>query len=214
MNRVKLCFAAGLMAASSAATAQTAFLGAGNVGITNLFPVFSGTTITLNEIWGNSGPGSVTFTGLVQGTNYTIIKNITNNTGGSWTSFANELLPRGPGVIGQPGFIPVGFQPSGDGDGLSFAQGSNLPRTSTIFGSLAVDELAGRDYLDFFGGPWGHGVNGSITFGLRDTGNNTGFLLFQRPNERTSVVPVPAALPLLLSGLGIFGYLARRKSKA
>ncbi|MEI6320807.1 MAG: VPLPA-CTERM sorting domain-containing protein, partial [Pseudomonadota bacterium] len=112
-------------------------------------------------------------------------------------------------------FIPAGFQPSDDFDGLSFAQGSGLPRTSTIFGSLAVDELAGRDYLDFSGGLWGTGANGEITFGLRDNAAaNQPFLLFQRPNEFTSVVPVPAALPLLLSGLGIFGFLARRRNKA
>jgi hypothetical protein len=57
-------------------------------------------------------------------------------------------------------------------------------------------------------------VNGEITFGLRDNGSNQPFLLFQRPNEFTSVVPVPAALPLLLSGMGIFGFLARRRNKA
>ena len=57
-------------------------------------------------------------------------------------------------------------------------------------------------------------MNGEITFGLRDNGGNQPFLLFQRPNEFTSVVPVPAALPLLLSGMGIFGFLARRRNKA
>jgi hypothetical protein len=214
MKMIKGAVVASLMAASSAAFAQTAILGAGNVGITTLEVSVSGNTITLFETWGASGPGSIEFRGLNDGTNYTVIKNITNLTGTSWTSFANELLPPGNGVLGQPAFIPPGFQPSDDGDGLSFAQGSGLPRTSTIFGSLAVDELAGRDYLDFSGGLWGTGVNGEITFGLRDNGGNQPFLLFQRPNEFTSVVPVPAALPLLLSGMGIFGFLARRRNKA
>jgi hypothetical protein len=211
---IKGAVVATLMAASSAAFAQTAIVGAGNVGITALEVSVSGNTITLFETWGASGPGSIEFRGLDTGANYTIIKNITNLTGTSWTSFANELLPPGNGVPGQPAFIPAGFQPSDDFDGLSFAQGSGLPRTSTIFGSLAVDELAGRDYLDFSGGLWGTGVNGEITFGLRDNGSNQPFLLFQRPNEFTSVVPVPAALPLLLSGMGIFGFLARRRNKA
>ncbi len=214
MKMIKGAVVATLMAASSAAFAQTAIVGAGNVGITALEVSVSGNTITLFETWGASGPGSIEFRGLDNGANYTVIKNITNLTGTSWTSFANELLPPGNGVPGQPGFIPAGFQPSDDFDGLSFAQGSGLPRTSTIFGSLAVDELAGRDYLDFSGGLWGTGVNGEITFGLRDNGGNQPFLLFQRPNEFTSVVPVPAALPLLLSGMGIFGFLARRRNKA
>jgi len=214
MKMIKGAVVATLMAASSAAFAQTAIVGAGNVGITALEVSVSGNTITLFETWGASGPGSIEFRGLDSGANYTVIKNITNLTGTSWTSFANELLPPGNGVPGQPGFIPAGFQPSDDFDGLSFAQGSGLPRTSTIFGSLAVDELAGRDYLDFSGGLWGTGVNGEITFGLRDNGSNQPFLLFQRPNEFTSVVPVPAALPLLLSGMGIFGFLARRRNKA
>jgi hypothetical protein len=214
MKMIKGAIVASLMAASSAAFAQTAIVGAGNVGITALEVSVSGNTITLFETWGASGPGSIEFRGLDNGANYTVIKNITNLTGTSWTSFANELLPPGNGVPGQPAFIPAGFQPSDDFDGLSFAQGSGLPRTSTIFGSLAVDELAGRDYLDFSGGLWGTGVNGEITFGLRDNGSNQPFLLFQRPNEFTSVVPVPAALPLLLSGMGIFGFLARRRNKA
>jgi hypothetical protein len=214
MKMIKGAVVATLMAASSAAFAQTAIVGAGNVGITALEVSVSGNTITLFETWGASGPGSIEFRGLDSGANYTVIKNITNLTGTSWTSFANELLPPGNGVPGQPAFIPAGFQPSDDFDGLSFAQGSGLPRTSTIFGSLAVDELAGRDYLDFSGGLWGTGVNGEITFGLRDNGGNQPFLLFQRPNEFTSVVPVPAALPLLLSGMGIFGFLARRRNKA
>jgi hypothetical protein len=214
MKMIKGAVVATLMAASSAAFAQTAIVGAGNVGITALEVSVSGNTITLFETWGASGPGSIEFRGLDNGANYTVIKNITNLTGTSWTSFANELLPPGNGVPGQPAFIPAGFQPSDDFDGLSFAQGSGLPRTSTIFGSLAVDELAGRDYLDFSGGLWGTGVNGEITFGLRDNGSNQPFLLFQRPNEFTSVVPVPAALPLLLSGMGIFGFLARRRNKA
>ena len=214
MKLIKGVVVAGLMAASSAAFAQTAILGAGNVGITTLQVSVSGNTITLFETWGSSGPGSIQFSGLANGVNYTIVKNITNLTGSGWTSFANELLPQGNGVPGQPAFIPPGFQPSNDNDGLSFAQGSGLPRTSTIFGSLAVDELAGRDYLDFSGGVWGTGVNGEMTFGLRDNGGNQPFLLFQRPNEFTSVVPVPAALPLLLSGLGIFGFLARRRNNA
>ena len=215
MKIIKTSLLAGLMAASSLATAQTALLGDGNVGITAFSAAFVGSTITLNETWGASGPGSVIFRGLDTSVNYTVVKNITNSTGANWTSFANELLPNGPGIPGQPGFIPGGYQPSNNLDGLSFAQGAGLPRTSSFFGNLFVDELAGRDYIDFAGGIWAAGAVGSMTFGL--LAQNTTiqpFLLFQRPNERTNVIPVPAALPLLLSGLGIFAFMARRRKNA
>lgn len=215
MRIIKGVLFAGLLATSSIATAQTAILGPGNTGITGFSASFSGTTITLNETWGASGPGSILFSGLTPNTSYTVIKNITNNTGSSWTSFANELLPRGNGIPGQPAFIPGGFEPSNNGDGLSFAQGGSIPRTSSFFGNVFVDELAGRDYIDFSGGPWADGAVGSMSFGLLAQSDGIQpFLLFQRPNELTSVIPVPAALPLLLSGLGIFGFLARRRNRA
>jgi len=208
---------AGMLLASSAAVAQpTAVLGPGNVGITAFGFAFDGgsNTITLRETYGVAGAGSILIDGLSVGVNYTVIKLITNSSGSDWSSMANELFAPGPGVPGQPTFVPPGFQPSDDFDGLSFAQGSGLPRTSTIFPNVTVDELADRDYLDFFGAIWADGTFGEITFGLRtNNADSQPFLLFQRPNEFTTVIPVPAALPLLLSGLGLLGFLARRRQQ-
>lgn len=217
MNRFKLCFVAVLMAVSSAATAAVspiAALGPGNVGITAFSAAFSGNTITLNETWGATGPGSILLSGFILSTPRTVIRNITNNTGSAWTSFANELLPPGNAVPGQPGFIPVGFRPSPNNDSLSFDQNGSIPRSSSFFTTTFADELGGRDYLDFSNGVWANNATGTMSFGLRPLDTIVGFLLFQRPNERTSVVPVPAALPLLLSGLGILGFLSRRRNKA
>jgi hypothetical protein len=201
------------MAVSSVAAAQTITLGPGNSGIVGFSASISGTTITLNETWNGSGPGSILFSGFT-GSNYTIVKNITNLSGNGWSSFANELLPAGSPVNGQPAFIPPGFRPSPNTDGLSFDQGGGIPRSSSFFATQFADELGGRDYLDFSNGIWANNGVGVMTFGLDSLSSGGDFLLFQRPNELTSVVPVPAALPLLLSGLGIFGYLARRRNKA
>lgn len=214
MKHARKILVAGLIACSSMANAQpVASLGAGNVGITGFDYGVTGNTITLFEFWGASGPGSIAISGLESNVNYTIVKKIFNQTGIGWTSFANELLSPGNAVPGQPGFVPVGFRTSDENDGLSFAQGSGLPRTSTVFSSVFADEFAGRDYIDFATGTLV--ADGEMTFGIRNAFTaNQPFLLFQRPDEFTGVVPVPAALPLLLSGLGIFGFLARRRIKA
>lgn len=213
MKRFKTLVAVGLMAASSVAAAQTISIGPGNSGITGFSASISGNIITLNETWGGSGPGSILFSGFTS-SNYTVVKNITNASGSSWSSFANELLPAGAPVNGQPAFIPAGYRPSPNTDGLSFDQGGSIPRTSSFFASQFADELGGRDYLDFSNGTWAANAVGVISFGLDSLGSGGDFLLFQRPNELTSVIPVPAALPLLLSGLGLFGWLSRRRKAA
>jgi hypothetical protein len=67
------------------------------------------------------------------------------------SSFAQELLdPVGfadEEDAPPPPFAPAGFTSSNEQDGLSFAQGSSIPRTFTVFGSVAADELAGRARL-------------------------------------------------------------------
>ena len=115
-----------------------------------------GTTITLNETWTNTNNVFLQFTGLESGVDYTIVKRVINNSGATWISVANELLD--PGVDPedprpQPGFIPVGWSTSSDQDGLSFAQGSGLPRTSSAFSGVIVDETTdNRDFIDFVSG--------------------------------------------------------------
>jgi hypothetical protein len=226
MNTLKIAVAAALLATASLAGAQTVVLHSSNVGIqsSNFSFGFDAQTrtITVNETWNASGPGVLEFRGLDSGS-YTLIKNITNATTNVWTRFANELLdPSGQANDAQdpnpqPGFVPAGFSTSNDNDGLSFNQGGSIPRTSTIFSTVVADELSdARDFLDFENGLWGIGVNGDIRFGLTDNtgGGNQPFLLFQRPNERSiGVIPVPAALPLLASGLAIFGFIARRRKQ-
>ncbi|MBC7778499.1 MAG: hypothetical protein H7125_00200 [Proteobacteria bacterium] len=224
MRTFKALACAGLLCTSGLVSAQSVVLHASNVGIDPASFGFSvlGTTITIRETYTNSGPGSLLIRDLAPNVNYTVQKIITNNTGFVWTSFANELFdPSGqandaldPAV--QPAFVPAGFSTSNNSDQLSFAQGAGLPRTSTRFPNLIVDEVTDqRDFLDFFGANFTSGTTDNfMTFGLLDDGSNQPFLLFQRPNEFSRVIPVPAALPLLLSGLGLFGWLARRAQRA
>ena len=96
-------------------------------------------------------------------------------------------------------------------DGLSFAQGSHIPRVSSSFAGVFSDELATRDFIEFYNGlVSGAGGYDEQSLGLRTTLlQNEPFLLAQRPNEH-SVVPEPGTLMLI--GSGLFGLgLARRK---
>jgi hypothetical protein len=78
---------------------------------------------------------------------------------------------------------------------------------------VLADELTDRrDFLDFFNGLLATGgVDNVMTFGLTNGSSDSIFLLAQRPNEFSSVIPVPAALPLLASGLLAFGLFSRRR---
>lgn len=181
----------------------------------------SGTTITINETWTNTNNVFLQIADLTAGVDYTIVKRIINNTGSTWTSIANELLD--PGVDAedprpQPGFIPVGYSTSNDNDGLSFAQGSGLPRTSSVFPTVVSDELTdARDFIDFLGANVASGSPVfTLTYGLRDSNPtaNQPFLLSQRVNVRSvQAVPEPGTWLMMLAGFGIVGGAMRRRMK-
>ena len=176
-------------------------------------------TITINEVWNNTNNVFLQISGLEQGVDYNVIKNITNSTGTTWTSIANELLdpgldPEDPRP--QPGFVPIGFSTSSDQDGLSFAQGGGIPRTSTGFPTVVADELSdARDFLDFIGGTGvTNGTSFNVKFGLRDSGTNQPFLLSQRINVRsTGGVPEPTTWAMMIGGFGLVGGSMRVRAR-
>ncbi len=219
-------FAALAALSATSARAISISLHSSNVGIGSMSFVVSGTTITITENWTSSGIGVLEISGL-EGveTNYTIVKVINNNSGTAWTRFANELLDQtnqgfdGTDPNPQPSFVPVGYSTSNDNDGLSFAQGSGLPRTSTVFGSTLVDELSdARDFIDFFNGSLNTGfADTAMTFGLRDNSLvNNPFLLVQRPNafSRPPTTGVPdAASTWFLTAFSVAGLLALKRRR-
>lgn len=122
-----------------------------------------------------------------------------NNTGLAWTSFELELQ-----VI--PGLA------SGEGDGLSFAQGSGLTFTSDIFANLTRIDIE-RDYLNFSGGIVNPGESVTFFIAIGDNSANNPFYLLQTPNklDRDPEVPEPSTWAMLLGGFGLFACRLRSR---
>lgn len=243
MKKYSVLLLAALVVAVAAGNANAALsvslYDAINSPITTFSVNITGNTIDIYETWTGTTItpwyGYVMISGFEDEVDYTVRKHLTNNTGVDWTTFTNELLdPLGQdeddldpyGGLGPlpeqvpelpyPSWVPAGYSTSNDDDGLSFAQGSGLPRTSTTFPSLYVDELFHvRDFLEFSGGTVsGAGGTDLMTFGLRDNNvtslaaPNQPFLLVQRVNDP---IPEPATLILLGAGLAGAGLIRRRK---
>ncbi|HEY0855828.1 MAG TPA: PEP-CTERM sorting domain-containing protein [Albitalea sp.] len=211
-----------LLAGASQAAVTVSIFNPGTSSISSLGFVQVGNTLQISTTWTGSAGSFLLFDGLETFANYTVEHTITNNSGVTWTRFANELLdPAGQSNDGldpspQPAFVPAGFTTSNDNDGLSFAQGSGIARTSTVFASLTVDELSDvRDFLDFHDGIHANGATDAFTtFGLRDNQTNQPFLLALRPNAfSVPVIPEPETYALMLAGLGVVGFMARRNKR-
>ncbi|MCG2839810.1 PEPxxWA-CTERM sorting domain-containing protein [Sandaracinobacter sp. RS1-74] len=159
--------------------------------------------ITLYETWGVNTSTDVLLKFIDWPHGYTawrIDKYVTNETGASWTSFRHELLQSDKGS-------------SPDDDGLSFAQLGNphFPRTSDKFLDLYVDEVAHRDYLDFYNGVVASGETVFFSYGLtnrRETDATEPFYL----RQTADAVPEAATWALLIAGFGMVGFALRRRA--
>jgi hypothetical protein len=93
-------------------------------------------------------------------------------------------------------------------DGLTFGG----PRNSPQFAGLFIDEVTdARDFMDFFDGSIASSGSGVLNFRVFGLDSGEDVLLVQRPDEFSSVVSFPGALPLLASGLLALGWMSRRR---
>ena len=153
-------------------------------------------TLSLTDTDGN--PLSGALGGFAAGS--WITKTVTNNSGVVWTSFEMELQQ----VIGTP---------SGEGDGLSFAQGAGLVFTSSIFSTVTrIDST--RDYLNFSGGSVPVGGSVSFTFVITDNSPQSPIFLLQTPNRVDLPATPDAGSTILLLGMGLAGLAALRRKLA
>ncbi|WP_448581953.1 PEPxxWA-CTERM sorting domain-containing protein [Thermaurantiacus sp.] len=160
-----------------------------------------GNVIEIVETWGPTTDRFVylKLDGLEPGKNYVVDKFMVNLTGKNWPSFSHEL------GFGSPG----AFIPSNNFDGLSFAQGSGIPRTSDKCSGLIVDELGDRDYLNFILCDIPDLATARFSYGLRANFEaNNPFLLKQ------GVIPEPGTWAMLIAGFGLVGFAVRRRKIA
>jgi hypothetical protein len=159
-------------------------------------------TITINEVWDTNTAMNVVlrisdFDSGLQA--FTVVKNITNNTGGTFGSFQMELLRSD-------------MSNSPDNDGLSFNQFDRPPiaRTSDKFSMVMADEFNDRDFLNFTNGSVLSGETVRFTFGLTDRrGTSDPFFLSQ--NSNFAAIPEPSTWALMILGFGMVGFAMRRR---
>lgn len=151
------------------------------------------TVLDLTKTFNSLDPIVLTFTvGHIDGgpgTPYSVTEEITNNTGQSWIDFHFTIS-----------------EPTTGGEGVVFTNFNNSALTG-----FTLDAPTSSDprHLNFIG-ELGAGSTATATFDLSPfdpgAGNTTTFTLTQVPT-----IPEPETYAMLLAGLGLMGFIAKRK---
>lgn len=170
--------------------------------------------------WGDTGPGAGSVTGLgglftlsLSGDTFSADWNLTNNSGSLLTRLSINAAFGDVLFDINPDDDPSAASTPGSGRGLAFtdrtALGGNVDVTYSIpigiLGVAPVGDLYGILIIDFLGLDAG-GVASDYTFGA-DTDN------LAQADDPDGVVPVPGALPLLATGLGLIGLAGWRRRR-
>lgn len=149
-------------------------------------------TLDLTKVFDSVNPITLTFTVAHDegpGNPYAVTEAIKNSTGSAWTDFHF--------TINEPG----------QGQGVVFTSHNQ----STLTG-FTLDDSSGPRQLDFTGNLAMQGT-ATATFNLSPfdpgAGKTTTFTLTQVPT-----IPEPETYAMLLAGLGLMGFIAKRRSKS
>ncbi len=147
--------------------------------------------LDLSKTFNNLDPIILTFTvahGQGPGNPYVFTESITNNTGFNWLDYHFTIT-----------------EPTTGGQGVVFTRSNN----STLSG-FTLDSSSGPRSLDFTGGLAHEGV-ATASFFLSPfdpgAGNTATFTLTQ-----VATIPEPETYAMLLAGLGLMGFMVRRRS--
>ncbi|MDQ3185571.1 MAG: PEP-CTERM sorting domain-containing protein [Pseudomonadota bacterium] len=161
--------------------------------------------LDLSKVFDSVNPITLTFTvahSVGNGGSYDVIESIINNTGTAFSDFHLSITE--PTNASGNGVVFTSFNSSTlDGFVLDspsmnqvFPFNSSGPRDLNFTGSLAVGDTANAS---FNLSPFDPGVGNSYTFTITQT-------------PTVSAIPEPETYALLLAGLSMMGFIARRKS--
>jgi hypothetical protein len=160
--------------------------------------------LDFTKVFDSVNPITLTFTvahSVGNGGSYDVVESITNNTGTAFSDF--HLSIAGPTDASGNGVVFTSFNQSTLGgftlDSPSMSQSSPFnatgPRDLNFTGNLAAGDTT---QLSFHLKPFDPGVGNTYTFTITQT-------------PTVSPIPEPESYAMLLAGLGLMGYMVKRR---